>query len=93
MPSATDVMHALFSPVWLASSAVLSEGSALAVIALLVAALIVTAASALAGVHAVRDGFVHPRRSIDISSPLTQSDPDASGHPRPRAPGHVAVVS
>lgn len=29
----------------------------------------------------------HPRRAIDASARLTQSDPDAAGHPRPRAPG------
>jgi len=29
----------------------------------------------------------HPLRAIDIGTLLTQSDPDAAGHPRPRAPG------
>lgn len=29
----------------------------------------------------------HPRRAIDVSTVLAQSDPDAAGHPRPRAPG------
>ena len=29
----------------------------------------------------------HPRRAIDVSTLLAQSDPDAAGHPRPRAPG------
>lgn len=92
MSSAADVLHALLSSVWLATGAVLSDGSALTFVVLLVAALMVVAASALAGVHALHDASVHPRRSIDISSPLTQSDPDASGHPRPRAPGHAVVV-
>ncbi|GAA1246187.1 hypothetical protein JOF42_003299 [Microbacterium phyllosphaerae] len=32
----------------------------------------------------------HPLRAIDVSTLLAQSDPDAAGHPRPRAPG-VAV--
>lgn len=35
----------------------------------------------------------HPRRAIDVSSPLTQSDPDAAGHPRPRAPQSVAPAT
>ncbi|TQJ31257.1 DUF6412 domain-containing protein [Microbacterium sp. SLBN-146] len=35
----------------------------------------------------------HPQRAIDISSPLTQSDPDAPGHPRPRAPQFVATAT
>ena len=29
----------------------------------------------------------HPLRAIDADTLLTQSDPDAAGHPRPRAPG------
>lgn len=29
----------------------------------------------------------HPWRAIDVSALLAQSDPDAAGHPRPRAPG------
>lgn len=29
----------------------------------------------------------HPWRAIDASALLAQSDPDAAGHPRPRAPG------
>jgi hypothetical protein len=91
MPSPVDVMHALLAIVW-STSAVLSEGSALTAVVLLVAALIVVAASALAGVHALRDTSVHPRRGIDLSAPLAQSDPDAAGHARPRAPGSVAVV-
>lgn len=32
----------------------------------------------------------HPWRAIDASALLAQSDPDAAGHPRPRAPG-VAI--
>lgn len=35
----------------------------------------------------------HPRRSIDASAPLAQSDPDAAGHARPRAPGHAASAA
>lgn len=29
----------------------------------------------------------HPLRAIDVGTLLSQSDPDAAGHPRPRAPG------
>ncbi|RKT33352.1 hypothetical protein DEU34_1943 [Microbacterium sp. AG1240] len=35
----------------------------------------------------------HPRRAIDISTPLAQSDPDAPGHPRPRAPQTAASAA
>ena len=34
----------------------------------------------------------HPLRAIDPSVFLPQSDPDAAGHPRPRAPGVVRAV-
>lgn len=34
----------------------------------------------------------HPLRAIDVSTLLTQSDPDAAGHPRPRAPGVVRAA-
>ncbi|SDG70369.1 DUF6412 domain-containing protein [Microbacterium pygmaeum] len=30
--------------------------------------------------------LVRPRRAIDVSALLAQSDPDAAGHARPRAP-------
>ncbi|WP_022878236.1 DUF6412 domain-containing protein [Microbacterium sp. B19] len=32
-------------------------------------------------------------RPIDPSAPLAQSDPDAAGHPRPRAPGRAAAAA
>ncbi|MHC2998563.1 DUF6412 domain-containing protein [Microbacterium sp. HJ5] len=35
----------------------------------------------------------HPQRAIDVSVRLTQSDPDAAGHPRPRAPGSAALAA
>lgn len=34
----------------------------------------------------------HPLRAIDRSVLLSQSDPGAGGHPRPRAPGVVRAV-
>ena len=43
--------------------------------------------------NADRISPAHPARAIDISSPLAQSDPDASGHPRPRAPGFAASAA
>lgn len=35
----------------------------------------------------------HPRRAIDASVLLAQSDPDAPGHPRPRAPQFAAPAA
>jgi hypothetical protein len=40
-----------------------------------------------------RTSPAHPARAIDISIPLAQSDPDASGHARPRAPGFAASAA
>lgn len=34
----------------------------------------------------------HPLRAIDVSALLAQSDPDAAGHPRPRAPGAATAA-
>ncbi|MES2865993.1 DUF6412 domain-containing protein [Microbacterium profundi] len=34
----------------------------------------------------------HPLRAIGRSVLLSQNDPDAAGHPRPRAPGVVRAV-
>jgi hypothetical protein len=49
------------------------------------AALLVAAASASAPATAAR--APSPRRAIDVSVLLPQSDPDAPGASRPRAPG------
>lgn len=34
-----------------------------------------------------------PRRAIDVSVAVAQSDPDAAGHPRSRAPGFAASAA
>lgn len=34
-----------------------------------------------------------PRAPIDVSILVAQSDPDAAGHPRPRAPGRAAPAA
>lgn len=34
-----------------------------------------------------------PRAAIDVSVLVAQSDPDAAGHPRPRAPGRAASAA
>jgi hypothetical protein len=59
---------------------------ALAAITVAAAALIVVALHAAAGPAASGRSVTHPRTAIDPSAPLLQSDPDAPGHPRPRAP-------
>ncbi|MFJ6654281.1 DUF6412 domain-containing protein [Microbacterium sp. NPDC091313] len=63
--------------------AVVAIAAALAIAALLHGA--VTRDGAAAGAH--------PWRAIDTSTLLSQSDPDAAGHPRPRAPGSAAPAA
>ncbi|MDQ0615422.1 hypothetical protein QF046_003063 [Microbacterium sp. W4I4] len=58
-------------------------GVAAVLVAVAVIAIAVTLVSPLFGIRSTP----HPRRAIDVSTLLSQSDPDAAGHPRPRAPG------
>ncbi|HWK78461.1 DUF6412 domain-containing protein [Microbacterium sp.] len=62
----------------------------LALALLTVAALIV--AITLGVVGAGQGSAPHPLRAIGASILLAQSDPDADGHPRPRAPGVARTV-
>ncbi len=83
------LMHLLLSALGvLAMPDVGVLGLAVAAIALAVLALAATRQTPRSGIRA----SAHPRRGIDVSTPLTQSDPDAAGHPRPRAPG-VALAA
>lgn len=63
-------------------------GIAAVLVALAVIALAVALVAPLFGVRSVP----HPRRAIDVSALLAQSDPDAAGHPRPRAPGVASAA-
>ncbi len=58
-------------------------GLAIALVA--VTALVVAVALSIRPASGTR--APHPWRAIDASALLAQSDPDAAGHPRPRAPG------
>ncbi|QIG39888.1 hypothetical protein G5T42_10660 [Microbacterium sp. 4R-513] len=75
-------------------SAVDSVTGALALaVALMSATLVLLSVVAVA--HAAPGGASppHPRRAIDASVLLAQSDPDAPGHPRPRAPQSAASAA
>lgn len=65
-----------------------AAGIAVAVLALVMVALVASGVVEPAG-----SPRAHPRRAIDVSSLLAQSDPDAAGHPRPRAPGSAAPAA
>lgn len=85
-------LHVLLVTVGLSATPdpVLLAFTAVAIAALAVAAVAVHAV----GLHpASGRSTAHPRRSIDESTPLAQSDPDAAGHPRPRAPGIAASAA
>lgn len=92
--SLASALHLVFSTLALVAapdpSTIGALGLALAVVS---AALAVAALLAMALPTLLRSSFAHPTRAIDISSPLAQSDPDAAGHARPRAPGGAASAA
>ena len=60
----------------------------------LAAAVVLTVAGAVLVFRLLADAPpARPTRPIDPSAPLAQSDPDAAGHPRPRAPGRAAPAA
>lgn len=83
-----DALHAL-----LVAAAPEQGLVAFAAVALAAVALAALAAHAVALPAASGRSVAHPRRSIDESAPLTQSDPDAAGHSRPRAPGRAVPAA
>ncbi len=68
------------------------SGSAFTIALLALAALTLTLlATAL---HAATRGSTpHPTRRIELTAPLTQSDPDAPGHIRRRGPGQATAAA
>ncbi|MFT4210616.1 MAG: DUF6412 domain-containing protein [Microbacterium sp.] len=62
-------------------------GLALALVVVAVAALALVRFSCAARTEA--SSHARQRGAVDVSVPLTQSDPDAAGHQRPRAPGRA----
>ena len=70
----------------------LPDAAAVGVAIALVALATLTLVVALSLVPPTAGTSPHPQRAIDVSTLLAQSDPDAAGHTRPRAPG-VAVAA
>jgi hypothetical protein len=77
----------------MATSQLASTGTLGVTVALVSAAVLLLSLLTRFLPNADRPSPAHPARAIDISSPLAQSDPDASGHPRPRAPGFAASAA
>jgi hypothetical protein len=90
-----DLIRSLLSVIWLTGALPLADAGAVSVtvVLLLAAALIVAVVASTRGDIGRSSTGAHPRRGIDVSTPLAQSDPDAAGHPRPRAPGIVATAA
>jgi len=63
-----------------------SGGLAIGAIVVVAAVVVALLSASATPSHAV-GGLVRPCRSIDVSVTPPQSDPDAAGHPRSRAPG------
>lgn len=95
MSDALQLLLALFGLVGGLEAA--ASGGVTTALALTVALLAATAVllTVVAMTHPAAGGASppHPRRAIDISSPLLQSDPDAPGHARPRAPQIAASAA
>lgn len=78
----------------LGAAAAPDSGFAAVAAAALVALAVVAVALHAVGIRAGGGrSSAHPHTSIDVSAPLSQSDPDAAGHARPRAPGLAASAA
>ncbi|MGR6740741.1 DUF6412 domain-containing protein [Microbacterium sp. F1-18] len=69
----------------------LATAAAVALVTMAIAVVSISAATTTTGAAGSRRP--HPRRSISPSTLLAQSDPDAPGRRRPRAPGCVAPAA
>ena len=58
--------------------------------ALVLAAVVVIV---LGSPRSIRASLARPARAIGVSATVAQSDPDAAGHPRSRAPGIAASAA
>lgn len=67
-----------------------SLAAASALVAVAAVALALFSSTLSTGSSRASGRWQRPRRAIDVSTLVSQSDPDASGHARPRAPGSAA---
>jgi len=94
LDSLNAALHLVLATIQLASSPDLAIVGALGIaLALMATAAVVAVVLAVAVPSTATASPAHPSRAIDISSPLAQSDPDAPGHPRSRAPGLAASAA
>jgi len=87
----TSVLQVLLSS---SSVIVASEAGAASIWAVVLAAAVVIVLLRVVGLpRSVQASLVRPDRAIDVSVAVAQSDPDAAGHPRSRAPGIAAPAA
>lgn len=84
-------LHVLLA--FLGLTAGVETGSIAVCAIVMAAALFVVMLHAIASPRSARSSRAHPRTAIDVSASLAQSDPDAPGHPRSRAPGFAASAA
>ncbi len=97
MPSFAALLRSLLVAIALVSAfdaiRVLDHGAAGIVFGLVALAILAVAVSAIVGPGVHRAPWSTPRRERDPSAVVAQSDPDAEGHARPRAPGAAASAA
>lgn len=87
-----SVLHVLFAALGVISLTDPGTATLLAV-AITALAVVALAGHALGLPVGARAAVSRPGGAIDASVLLAQSDPDAPGHPRPRAPGSAAPAA
>ncbi len=92
-----ELCSALLTLVLVAAGATstLESGATIGLVVIVVAAVATLAVLAhLVRLHASGSGTrIDPDGSLGIATPPAQSDPDAAGHSRPRAPGIAASAA
>ena len=68
-------------------------GSASLWAVVLATAVVIVLLQVVGSPRSIRASLARPNRAIDVSVAVAQSDPDAAGHPRSRAPGIAAPVA
>ncbi|MFN3949292.1 DUF6412 domain-containing protein [Microbacterium sp.] len=88
-------MLALLNVLMATAELALTPGGGAPLLAVVLAAAVVLTAAVVLVVLPALLAAAPPSepRPIDPSAPLAQSDPDAAGHPRPRAPGSALRVA
>lgn len=90
-----DVLTSFVQVLLLSSTVVgtAEAGSAPIWAVVLATAVVLVVFQVVGSARSVRTSLVRPDTAIDVSVAVAQSDPDAAGHPRSRAPGIAASAA